>query len=242
MKEIKMTAFMNPSLLASTGDGGSASMFVLLTLASVGLLCFLPAVWRQHTSKIGTYAHEVSHGVVSLLTGGEFHRFHVGEWGGVAVTSGGNRKAVAAAGYIGTIVLGAVFLARSAQADTLVVTLQVLAILLVLSTLKAGDLQTAAVGAAVAAFLGLFSTLFPTALPTRFLLNLMGVILIWQGARALWTLLVLSATTRGTGSDAEALARLTGRSALHWAVILGGLAFVVCLIVLRLGVVGSDSF
>ncbi len=237
-----MTTIINPNLLASAGDGGIFGTFVLMTLASAGFLCILPVVWRRHAAKVGTYAHEVSHGVVSMLTGGEFQRFHVGDWGGVTITSGGNHKAVATAGYIGTVVLGAIFLARSAQSDTLVLTLQVLAVLVALSTLKAGDLHTAAVGATVAAFLGLFSTLFPAALATRFMMNLMGVILIWQGARALWTLLVLSATSSGTGSDAETMARLTGRSALHWAVMLAGIAFVVALVILRCGVAGSSPF
>ncbi len=237
-----MNLFINLNLMAFADSGDNGGTFVLLTLASAGFLCMLPVVWRRHATKVGTYAHEVSHGVVSLLTGGNFHRFHVGDWGGVAITSGGNRKAVAAAGYIGTIVLGAVFLARSAQADALVLTLQVLAVLLALSTLKAGDLHTAAVGATVAALLGLCSSLFPGALATRFLLNLMGVILIWQGARAIWTLLVISVTASGTGSDAEVLARLSGRSALHWTVVLACIAFFVSLVVLRLGVVGGGSF
>jgi hypothetical protein len=226
-----MSAFMNFNLLASVSDGGGATVFGLMTLTSVGFLWILPIVGRRHVSKFGTYTHEVSHGVISLLTGGEFHRFHVGDWGGMCVTSGGNRKAVTAAGYIGTIVVGAIFLARSAQADTLIVTLQILAVLLALSTLKAGDLQTATLGTAVAAFLGLFSSLFPGALPTRFLLNLMGVILVWQGLRALKTLWRISATATGTGSDAEAMARLTGRSAMHWAVVFGGIALVAFVVI-----------
>jgi len=226
----------NTILLAAVGDGGASGAFLLMTLASVGFLYLLPVVGRRHVSKVGTYAHEVSHGVVSLLTGGEFHRFHVGDQGGMCITSGGNRKAVAAAGYIGTVVLGAIFLARSAQSDALVVTLQVLAVLLALSTLKAGDLHTAAVGVAVAAILGLFSTLLPGAMTTRFLLNLMGVILIWRGFKALKALWGISATTARTGSDAEAMGHLTGRSAMHWAVVFGGIALVAFLVIVGLAV------
>lgn len=231
-----MTAFMNLNLLATVGDGGNTNTVALMTLVSVGFLYLLPVVWRRHVSKVGTYAHEVSHGIASLLTGGEFHRFHVGNSGGVCITSGGNRKAVTAAGYIGTIVLGAIFLAQSAQSNTVVVTLQVLAVLLALSTVKAGDLHTATVGAVVAAFLGLFTTLSPGATATRFLMNLMGVILVWQGFKALKTLWVISATTRGTGSDAEAMANLAGRSAIHWAVIFSGIALVAFLVIIGLAV------
>ena len=231
-----MIGFNDISLLVMAGDSGVASTFLLMTMASVGFLCILPVVGRRHVSKVGTYAHEVSHGVVSLLTGGEFHRFHVGDQGGMCITSGGNRKAVVAAGYIGTIVLGAIFLARSAQSSALVVTLQLLAVLLALSTLKAGDLHTAAVGVVVAAILGLFSTLLPGAMATRFLLNLMGMILIWQGFKALKALGVLSATQMGTGSDAEAMATLAGRSAMHWAVVFGGIALVAFLVIVGLAV------
>ena len=225
------------SILAVAGGmDAAAGGFIIMTVASISLLWILPAACRRHASKVGTYAHEVSHGVVSLLTGGDFHRFHVGDQGGLCVTSGGNRKAVAAAGYIGTIVLGAVFLARSVQADALVVTLQVLAVLVALSTLKAGDLHTAAVGTTVAAILGLSSTLLPGAMPTRFLLNLMGVILIWQGFKALKALWAISATRTGTGSDAEAIAHLTGRSPFHWAVVFGGIALVAFLVIVGLAV------
>lgn len=230
-----MIASDTANLLAFV-DAGAAGTFLLMTAASVGFLYLLPVVGRRHVSKVGTYAHEVSHGTVSLLTGGEFHRFHVGDQGGLCVTSGGNRKAVAAAGYIGTVVLGAVFLARSAQSDALAVTLQVLAVLLALSTLKAGDLQTATVGVAVAAILGLFSTLLPGSLATRLLLNLMGVILVWQGFRAMKALWAISATERDTGSDAEAMASLAGRSAMHWAVVFGGIALVAFLVIVGLAV------
>jgi len=228
----------------ATTDGTDTSMsgFIIMTMASISLLGLLPVLGRRQVSKLGVYGHEISHGVVSLLTGGEFHRFHVGNQGGVCITSGGNRKAITAAGYIGTIVLGAVFLARSAHSDTLAVTLQILAVLLAISTLKAGDLHTAAVGTLVAAILGLCSTLLPGALPTRFLLNLMGVILIWEGFKEIRTLFVISATKTGTGSDAETMARLTGRSALHWAVVFGGIALVALLVIVGLAVkAGTNS-
>ena len=207
----------------------SAAMgtFLIMTAASVVFLAMLPVMFRKHVMKVGTYTHELSHGVVSMLTGGDFHRFHVAGTGGLCITTGGNPKAVAMAGYIGTVLLGAIFLARSAQQGPLVVTLQVLAVLIAFSTLKAGDLHTAAVGVVVAATLGLFSTLFPSTIATRFMLNLMGVILIWQGIRAIMTLFRLSVSENETGSDAEAMAHMTDRSALHWAIVFSGIAAVI---------------
>ena len=217
-------------------DSGTMGSFLVMTLGSIGFLYILPMIYRRHVSKVGTYTHEVSHGLVSLMTGGEFHRFHVGDQGGQCITSGGNRKAVAAAGYLGTVIVGAVFLAQSARSSTLVISLQILAVLLAISTLKAGDLQTAAIGSVIAAILGLFSSILPGAFATRFLMNLLGVILVWQGFKAFWILWNISATKMGTGSDAEAIAALTGRSALHWAVVLGGIAFVVFLIIISVAI------
>lgn len=235
-----MFSTTNTGLLAAGTDGGGVGLFLLMTLASVGLLSSLPVVWRHHMSKVGAYAHEVSHGVVSLLTGGEFRRFQVTDTGGLCVTSGGNLKYITAAGYIGTIVLGAIFLARSAQQDALVVTLQVLALLVALTTLKAGDLRTAAIGTLVAATLGLSGTIWPDSILTHFLLNMMGVIMLWQGVVALRTLWALSVSRVRVGSDAETMAKLTGRSALHWVVVFGGISLVVFLLIL--GVALSPGF
>ena len=218
-------------ILAVTGEGNAAmGAFVVMTVASIGVLAILPVMCRKHVAKVGTYAHEVSHGIVSMLTGGGFHRFHVANTGGLCITYGGKPKAVAMAGYIGTILLGAIFLARSAQHQPLVIMLQVLAVLVALSTLKAGDLHTATVGMVVATTLGLFSTFFPGTMATRFLLNLMGVILVSQGIRAMKTLWEISVTETGTGSDAEEMSHLTGRSPMHWAIVLGGITATILLV------------
>lgn len=222
-------------ILAVTGEGNAAmGAFVVMTGASIGFLAILPVMCRKHVAKVGTYAHEVSHGVVSMLTGGEFHRFHVADTGGLCITSGGNRKAVATAGYLGTILLGVIFLARSAQHQPLVVMLQVLAVLLALSTLKAGDLHTATIGVVVAALLGLSGTLFPETMLNRFLLNLMGIILIWQGWKAIKNLLLISAVTNDTGSDAEYMTHLAGRTPLYWAFVFTGIAFAIFLFIVGL--------
>jgi hypothetical protein len=223
-------------VLAEIANLDAIAGFVLLTLASVGLLALLPAICRKHVVMVGTYAHEVSHGLVCLITGGSFHQFQVDEIGGMCITSGGNRMVVAAAGYTGTIVLGATLIARSAQQDAYAVALQVLAVLVALSTLKAGDVRTAVVGAVLAALLGLFGTLLPGTLATRLLLNLVGVILVWQGFKAWKTLCRVSAQGQATGSDAEAMAYMTGRSALQLTVIIGGIAGVALLVILGMAV------
>jgi hypothetical protein len=217
-------------------DPGSAREFLVLTVASIFCLSLLPAGARRMASRLGIYVHELCHGVSSWLTGGDFHRFRVSGDGGVCVTSGGYRGLVLAAGYVGTVLLGAVFLARSAQSGPMDTLLRGLAIRFALTTLKAADLRTVAVGAAVAGVLWLCCDLVPGALFSRFLLNLMGVILVWDGYEALKTLWALSASRRGTGSDAEAMARWAGWSPLLWVAVFGGIAAVVAIFILRASV------
>lgn len=209
--------------------------FIIMTLVSIMILLLLPHKKRHHVRKAGTYFHELSHGIASLATGGNFHQFYVhSNAGGVCLTSGGNHKITALAGYVGTILLGSIFLARSAQNQSLVIMLQVVAVAIAFSTIKAGDIHTAAIGVIVASVLALFSTLFPGSAITRFLMNLMGVILLWQGIYALIILLRLSATQENTGSDAEFIAEITDKDPFHWALIIAGISVVIIMIALRL--------
>jgi len=207
---------------------GEAREFVRLTLASLLLLALLPSWLHRHVRKTGTYHHEISHGLMSLLTGGRFHRFHVRpNGGGVAHTSGGKPKFVISAGYIGTILFGVIYLAKSAQSDAMVVTLYFLALLYAFSILKAGDWHTAAVGMVIVATLGLATQLAPGSLAVRFLLNLNGVLLICDGLFALWTLHLASATATNIGSDAEAMGHLTGKHPAVWSAVFSITALVI---------------
>ena len=211
-----------------------SNSFAVMTALSIMILWLLPNTGRHHFRKLGTYYHELCHGIASLVTGGSFHRFHIHPNGnGMAVTSGGHQKIIVSAGYIGTILLGVIFLSRSAENKPLVVTLQMLAILIAFSTIKAGDLHTATIGVIVASVLGLCSTLFPNATATRFLMNFMGIILLWQGIHALMILMKLSATYKNTGSDAENLAAETNKHPLHWALVFTGISAVMLLVAFK---------
>jgi len=227
---METTPIIMPLIAVST----TASSFVFMTIASLALLWLIPHAHRHHLRKVGTYHHELCHGIASLATGGEFHKFHVHPNGnGLCVTSGGNKYITIAAGYVGVVLSGAVLLAQSINYLPAVVLLQIMTLLLAISTLKAGDLHTAAVGIIVSAALGMSSVLFPHAWMTRFLMNFLGVLLILQGFEALKVLLIVSATRENTGSDAEALGALTNKHPLFWALALSGIAVVVLLMVYR---------
>jgi len=227
---METTLTSTPIVAVSTTVGS----FWFMTIASLLLLWLIPHTHRHHLRKVGTYHHELCHGIASLATGGEFHKFHVHPSGnGLCITSGGNRYLTVAAGYVGTVLAGAILLAQSINYLPAVVLLQIMTLLLALSTLKAGDLHTAAIGITVAAALGASSVLFPNAWMTRFLMNFLGVLLVWQGIAALKVLLIVSATKEGTGSDAEVLGALTNKHPLFWALVLSGIAIVILLMVYK---------
>ncbi|MFC1606854.1 M50 family metallopeptidase [Candidatus Latescibacterota bacterium] len=209
----------------SLGLPGPQRQFAGLTLASIFMLTLVPSWMKHHLRKMGTYHHEISHGLVSMLTSGQFHKFYVHlAGGGVSVTSGGKTKLVVSAGYIGTILFGAVYLAKSAQSHSMVTALYIIALLYAFSTIKAGDVHTASVGIAIGAIVGLVTHLAPGTIITRSLLNLIGLVLVYEGIRSLWTLYLVTATTTKTGSDAEAMSRISGGHPLHWAFLYSSVA------------------
>ena len=209
--------------------------FATITLASCCTVAILPGWFYNHARKIEPFHHEISHGIMALLSGGSFHRFYVyrnakriaTECAGDSeqfVPAGhaacsGNPRIVAPAGCIGTLIFGCVYLAKSAQSDIAVLTLYALAILYALSILKAGSLHTAFVGIGLAAAIGMAAILFPNSLGARFLINLFGVILVLEGLKSLWVLHIQSITQRGSDSDAEVMSRVCGMPAFLWALV-----------------------
>src|SRR5512134_4023867 len=62
------------------------------------------------------FLHEVSHGIAAFLTGGEVLSIGIGSnEGGVCVTRGGWPFAILNAGYLGSLLWGAAFLALGAN-------------------------------------------------------------------------------------------------------------------------------
>jgi hypothetical protein len=221
------TVLANSKIVTLSPAAGS---LIVLTAISIVLLWIIPHVFRRYALHVGTYCHELCHGVASLVTGGIFRQFRVHpSGGGVCLTSGGNSKIITSAGYVGTVVLGAICIASSIDQGQLTSIMRIAAVLLAISTIKAGDLHTAIVGIVTAAVLGL-STLWPDAATACIMMNLMGVILVWQGVGALKVLFQISVMEKNTGSDAEVMAHLTGRSPLHWAIVFGGIAAIVLIL------------
>ena len=62
------------------------------------------------------FFHELSHGLVAMLTGGEIVRIEVvKEQGGLCVTRGGSRFLTLSAGYLGSLMWGGVIVMLAAR-------------------------------------------------------------------------------------------------------------------------------
>ena len=214
--------------------------FAGLSLLSAFILTSIPSGLRKQLGKLGTFHHEVSHGLVSILTGGRFHRFYVQPTGGgECLTIGGKRKYIVSAGYIGTILFGALYIANSVQHESMVTMLYIIALLYCISTIKAGNLHTASIGLMTGAVVGLVTHIAPDTIYLRLTLNLIGMILIYEGFKSLWQLNILSAVEVTTGSDAEAMSRIVGGKPIHWALFYSIVAVSILLVVVRYIVTAS---
>ena len=163
------------------------------------------------------FLHEISHGLAAVLTGGDLVSIGLSpNEGGVAVTRGGSRFLVLTAGYLGSLVFGALFLllgARRRWAPGVVglIGLFILVVTLVYVRTWFGllyGLLTAATLILVA------SKLKPEA--SEILLAAIGIM---SCLYAVWDIASDVLLRSVAGSDASALAGLTGVPALVWGVL-----------------------
>lgn len=191
--------------------------FLTLTHVSTGMLILMPRIVRRPLGHLGVYAHEVCHGVAAIATGGKFHRFLVTHEAGVATTSGDLRWLTLFAGYVGTVLIGLYILVlASCVFGEPVVLVYVLAGVFLFATFKAGDVRTAIVGIVLSAVL--IASTFLDLLFHAFILNFIGVIILYDGIASLIDLQSVArrGLTGGT-SDIDSLSKLIGRSPAFWS-------------------------
>jgi hypothetical protein len=175
--------------------------------------------------------HEVSHGIAAVATGGRIVSIGLtADEGGVCVTRGGSPFLILNAGYLGSLLWGALFLllgrrrtaARSVV--SLVGALTILATLLYVRTWF-GFAYGLVAGAAL---LLVAARLAPAA--SEILLATLGAT---SALYAVWDVLSDVVLRHSGQSDAAALARLTGVPALAWGVLWVALSIAVLASVLR---------
>jgi len=220
--------------LAATGRAWPVLAFLGITLVSVLLIWAAPS--RKWLTRVAIYVHELSHGVAALVSGGRFVRFHVEATRGVCVCTSHNASAVTSAGYLGAFLLGAVLLALSACLASPGWVVCTMGILMGLSVFKAGDAATAGTGLVLTTTFWLCATLLPNPWILRWVINLFGVILLWEGAKSLRDLYGMTAPGACSRTDAHVLAALTGRSARFWAVVLASVGVLAGAVILWLAV------
>ena len=175
------------------------------------------------------FLHELSHGLAALATGGTIERIELSaDQGGVCWTRGGSRFLVTSAGYLGSLLFGALLVVVGGRArpsfQRAVVALSGLVILgatfLWIRT-GFGVLWGLLTGAAL-----LGTAWWLPAGVSVFALRLLG---ITSGLYAIWDIGSDLIARSVPSSDAEALARMTGIPGVVWGLLWGTVAVVVML-------------
>ena len=92
----------------------STATLTLLTAVGVYLLWDTPVVYPLKILVV--FLHEISHGLAAVATGGSIDRIELSAaQGGVCWTRGGSRFLTASAGYLGSLLWGALFLVAAAR-------------------------------------------------------------------------------------------------------------------------------
>ena len=160
------------------------------------------------------FLHEISHGIAAVLTGGSIVRIGLSfDEGGVCITRGGWRLLILNAGYLGSLLWGALFLpigARRTRARSVIGAVGVFTLVMTLAYVRTWfgffyGLATGLVLVAVAA------KLKPAVSET--LLAAIGATSVLY---AIWDVAADVLVLHSGQSDASALARLTGLPAILW--------------------------
>jgi hypothetical protein len=195
------------------------TVVVLLAIGSL-LLSYVPVIgWFFYPFRLlGTFIHEICHGLAAILTGGSFQHFVINQdRTGVALSRGGINWVVTSAGYLGCTVAGGLLLLAAA------------------SSLNAGEvLFWLGVGLALA--LPLLRNLFGMVAGILIAGALIGLGMNLSGEWAEWLLLFLSVQVmlnalqslfvlirishmRALPSDAQRMREITGIPGIIWAAL-----------------------
>jgi len=205
----------------------------LLLPLGLGLVAFL--LWDTFVvypvRLFVVFLHEISHGLAAVVTGGAIVSIGLSfDEGGVCVTRGGSPFLVLNAGYLGSLLWGALFLVLGGtrrQARSMIAAVGLFALVVTLLYVRTW----------FGFFYGLAAGLVLLAVASRLKPVVSEVLLATLGATsclyAVWDIAsdVLFRTV--AESDASALARLTGLPAVVWGVVWICLSLAVLVAVLR---------
>ena len=177
------------------------------------------------------FLHEASHGLAAVLTGGRIVSIGLSfDEGGVCLTRGGWPFLILNAGYLGSLLWGAVFLllgARRARARPVIGLVGLFTLVVTLAYVRTWFGFLYGLGAAVV-LLAVASRLKPAV--SEALLAAIGAT---SALYAVWDIATDVVLRHSGQSDAAALARLTGLPAAAWGVVWIALSVLVLASVLR---------
>jgi len=177
------------------------------------------------------FLHEISHGIAAVLTGGHVVSIGLGaDEGGVCVTRGGWPFVILNAGYLGSLLWGAAFLALGANRRNAP---PVLAAIGVLALLTAVLYVRTPFGLAYTIAAGLVLLAVAARLPAAASETLLAAIGAMSALYAVADVVSDVIRRHSDQSDAAALARLTGVPAVLWGVLWIGLSLAVLAALLR---------
>jgi hypothetical protein len=176
------------------------------------------------------FLHEISHGIAAVLTGGSIVWIGLTDEGGVCVTRGGWRLLILNAGYLGSLLWGALFLllgARRARSRSVIGAVAVFTLAVTLAWVRTWFGFFYGLGAGLG-LLAVAARLKPAVSET--LLAAIGATSVLY---AIWDVATDVLVLHSGQSDASALARLTGVPAILWGAAWIAISAVVLVQVLR---------
>ncbi len=209
----------------------STQRLVVVLLLSVTALVLWDTILLWPLRLFVVFLHEISHGLAAVLTGGAITRVELSpDEGGVCWTRGGIPFVVLNAGYLGSLLFGAVLLVASTRPRLNRLALLLLgALVLGVTVLFVRSLFAFLYGLLAGGVL-LWAWRRATAFGAELLLQTVGVV---SGLYAVWDMTTDVLFRSVHGSDASALARLTGIPAFVWGLAWIGVSVVVLAWALR---------
>ncbi len=210
-------------------DGKSLALFIGIFLSII----FLWNTMIIFPLKIlVVFFHEFSHGLAAVLTGGSIVRIEVvAQQGGVCYTSGGIRFLVLSAGYLGSMIFGAVILIGASRTrwDRLISGVLGL-LLLVVTILYVRNMFGLIFGAMAGIALIIMGLKFSEKV-NDLVLKIIGLTSCGYAILDIWSDIIARSYLQ---SDARMLAELTQIPTLVWGLLWIGLALYVIFITLRI--------
>lgn len=166
------------------------------------------------------FIHEMSHGIAAMLTGGRLDSITLSVYeGGNALTYGGDKVLIIAAGYVGSFIFGLIFLLLAQFKKISRFMLIFIGILYALCVfLFSRTLLSLGVMAALFVIIIIFSALGET-LASLFL-KLLGILTCLYAVLDIKSDLFFNrGATDGVVNDAMALQQITGMPAMAWSIL-----------------------